>query len=540
MTSSPPETLAARRIVTLDPHCPAATHAAVADGRIVAVGDAEAAAQWGYPVNDRYAGCVLTPGFVEAHGHLVSGGIWDFVYVGPHDRRDPDGRRVEGLRSNAAVAARLRAEGPARGPVIGWGFEPVFVDGPRLSRGDLDGVSADRPVAVLHLNLHLMTVNSAALALAGYGRDSDVVGLVKDADGEPTGELREFAAMFPVMRRLEIDFGDLGNSPRAMDRYARLAVHAGVTTITDLLNDLPESAVAMMREFTAGDDCPIRLVPALNALGGTREDIADRALDLAKTSTDRLRFGAAKVMTDGSIQGFTAQLKAPGYHRGTGDPIWNIAPQQLVRLADVLHARGVQMHIHTNGDLASEVAIDALERAVAAHPKWDHRHTLQHFQMADATQIRRLEAIGGAANLFANHVYYFGDQHHDITLGPQRAARINPCRTALTNGLPMAIHSDTPVTPLAPLFTAACAVNRTTESGRVLGAGECIAVDEALRAITLGAAWTLKLEHEVGSISPGKRADFAVLANDPLEVAPSDLGGIEVLGTVSGGTHFSA
>jgi predicted amidohydrolase YtcJ len=384
-----------------------------------------------------------------------------------------------------------------------------------------------------------MTVNSAALALAGYSRDSDVVGLVKDADGQPTGELREFAAMFPVMRRLEIDFGDLGNSARAMDRYARLAVQAGVTTITDLLNDLPESAVAMMRGFTARGDCPIRLVPALNALGGTPEEIADRALVLSPTSTDRLRFGAVKVMTDGSIQGFTAQLKAPGYHRGTGDPIWNIAPEQLVHLVDVLHGRGVQMHIHTNGDLASELAIDALERAVAAHPKWDHRHTLQHFQMADAVQIRRLAAIGGAANLFANHLYYFGDQHHDITLGPQRAARLNPCGTAIAAGLPIAIHSDTPVTPLAPLVTASCAVNRTTETGRVLGGGECIAVGEALRAITLGAAWTLKLDHEVGSIRPGKRADFAVLAKDPLTAAPAELGSIEVLGTVCGGRHFS-
>ncbi len=540
MTSSPPETFAARRIVTLDPSRPAATHVAVADGRITAVGDADAAAKWGHPVNDCYANCVLTPGFVEAHGHLLSGGIWDFVYVGPHDRRDPDGRRVMGLRSNAGVAARLRAEGAPRGAVVGWGFEPVFVDGPRLSRSDLDTVAADRPVAVLHLNLHLMTVNSAALSLADFRRDSDITGLVKDTDGEPTGELREFAAMFPVMRRLEIDFGNLSNSVRAMERYARLAVQAGVTTITDLLNDLPAPAVAMMHEFTARGDCPIRLVPALNALGGTPEDVADRALALAPTSTDRLRFGAAKVMTDGSIQAFTAQLKAPGYHRGAGDPIWNIAPEQLVRLVDVLHARGVQMHIHTNGDLASEVAIDALERAVAAHPKWDHRHTLQHFQMADATQIRRLAAIGAGTNLFANHLYYFGDQHHDITLGPHRAARINPCGTALANGLPMAIHSDTPVTPIAPLFTAACAVNRTTESGRVLGAGECIAVDEALRAITLGAAWTLKLEHEIGSISPGKRADFAVLTEDPLMSAPSELGGIEVLGTVLGGIPFSA
>jgi predicted amidohydrolase YtcJ len=237
--------------------------------------------------------------------------------------------------------------------------------------------------------MHLMTVNSAALDLVKYDRDSSILGLMKDENGEPTGELREFAAIFPIMRRLGFDFGAMANTQRALERYGSLAIFAGVTTITDLLNDLPEAAIDMMLWYTAGDDCPIRLVPALNALGGVPEEIRDRAKILGNRSTDRLRLGAVKVMTDGSIQGFTAQLKPPGYHTGEGDPIWNIAPEQLEHLADVLHAGGVQMHIHTNGDLASEVAIDALEKAVARHPKWDHRHIIHHFQMADEVQIQR-------------------------------------------------------------------------------------------------------------------------------------------------------
>jgi predicted amidohydrolase YtcJ len=194
----------------------------------------------------------------------------------------------------------------------------------------------------------------------------------------------------------------------------------------------------------------------------------------------------------------------------------------------------------SNGDLASEVAIDALEKAVARHPKWDHRHIIHHFQMADEVQIQRLRNLGGGANLFANHLYYFGDQHHAITLGPARAARINPCGSALRYGLPIAIHSDTPVTPLSPLFTAACAVNRTTESDRVLGGDERITVANALRAITLGAAWTLKMENVIGSITPGKFADFAALADDPFSVEASKLGAIEVVGTISGGRNFVA
>jgi predicted amidohydrolase YtcJ len=127
-----------------------------------------------------------------------------------------------------------------------------------------------------------------------------------------------------------------------------------------------------------------------------------------------------------------------------------------------------------------------------------------------------------------------------MTMGPDRAHRINACRSALAAGVRLAIHSDAPVTPLAPLFTAWCAVNRVTPSGRVLGAAEALTVPEALRAITLGAAWTLKLDHEVGSIECGKRADFAVLDDDPYEVAPAALKDVPVWGTVLSGRVFEA
>jgi predicted amidohydrolase YtcJ len=123
-------------------------------------------------------------------------------------------------------------------------------------------------------------------------------------------------------------------------------------------------------------------------------------------------------------------------------------------------------------------------------------------------------------------------------MGPERAARLDAARSALDAGVRLAIHSDAPVTPLAPLFTAWCAVNRVTPSGRVLGADQCLTVDEALHAITLGAAWTLGLEDEIGSIEVGKRADFAVLGADPRDVPPLAIKDIAVHGTVLGGRVF--
>ena len=144
------------------------------------------------------------------------------------------------------------------------------------------------------------------------------------------------------------------------------------------------------------------------------------------------------------------------------------------------------------------------------------------------------------ANLFPNHHFYWGDQHYAITVGPERAERMNACATALAAGVPLAIHSDAPVTPLGPLFTAWAAVNRRTASGRVLGESERISVADALRTITLGAAYTLKLDGEIGSIEVGKRADFAVLEEDPRAVDPAALKDVPVWGTVQGGRVFSA
>jgi predicted amidohydrolase YtcJ len=179
--------------------------------------------------------------------------------------------------------------------------------------------------------------------------------------------------------------------------------------------------------------------------------------------------------------------------------------------------------------------LDAVEKAQTAQFRPDHRHTLQHCQMADAAQFRRMKALGMCVNLFANHIFYWGDAHYALTMGPERASRIDAAGTAQRLGVPFTIHCDAPVTPLGPLFTAWCAVNRLTSSGRLLGAEEKLTVAQALHAVTIGAAYTLKLDHCVGSIEAGKFADFAVLEEDPFEVAPERLRDVEVWGTVASG-----
>lgn len=532
----------AARIITMDVNRPTATHVAVRGDRILAVGGEEVAAPWGGGrLDERFADKVLMPGFVEGHAHMMTGAMWQYCYVGYQDRTDPDGKLWKGMGDIDSVIAALKAAEkamPAGQPLVAWGFDPIFLPTERLNRKHLDAVSTTRPIAIIHSNFHLMTANSPALALASYTRETQAEGVAKGADGEPNGELQEMAAMFPVMRRLGIDLRALARKPESMRAFAKTAMRAGVTTSADLLSELVEEDIETLLGVAAEEDFPLRIVAVLSGMSGSPQQIAERAADLGRRSSDRFRMGAVKIVTDGSIQGYTARLKWPGYITGHPNGIWNVPPAQLAELVATLHKAGIQMHIHVNGDEASEVTLEALHRAMNAHGRGDHRHTLQHCQMGTEDQFRRMKALGLAVNLFSNHVWYFGDQHYELTVGPDRALRINACRSALDNGVPLAIHSDSPVTPLGPLFTAWCAVNRETPSGRTLGEAQCITVAEALRAITLGAAYTLRLDHEVGSIETGKKADFVVLGEDPTSVDPMALKDVPVLGTVHGGRIF--
>lgn len=324
-----------------------------------------------------------------------------------------------------------------------------------------------------------------------------------------------------------------------LERFAAAAMLKGVTTITDMHNDLPADTVEVYQSGLT-PDLPIRVVPALASVSISPEEGVEKIRRLQALNTERLRFGLVKIVVDGSIQGFTARLAWPGYHNGRPNGLWYVAPEDLDRIVGIYHQAGIQLHIHTNGDEATEAAIDAVEKAQIASPRPDHRHTLQHCQMASAAQFRRMRALGICVNLFSNHLYYWGDAHYEQTMGPERAARLDAAATATRIGVPVAIHSDAPVTPLGPLFAAWCAVNRQTASGRLLGPEEALTVEQALHAVTLGAAYTLKLDDVVGSIEAGKLADFAVLDEDPLQVAPDRLKDVAVWGTVSGGRAFEA
>ena len=536
----------AKKIYTMNPCRPIVSHVAVKEGKILGAGSLEELASWGeFDLDDTFSEKVIMPGFVEGHAHTMEGTLWRKVYLGWFDRTDPKGKTWPGLKSLNEIIERLSAaekEMPdENSPLSGWSVDPIYMNNQRISRQALDQVSQTRPIGVLHASGHILNVNSKGLELAGLLKKGiNHPGIPIGNDGYPTGELYGPDAMTPVGIHVGFDRSMTDCDEQGLRDYARLCVRAGVTTCTDLAARLTDESISMMLRVTGEANFPACIVPLKVFFGMTPKDLVDYVNEIQSLSTERLRLGRIKAVLDGSIQGFSARLNWPGYFNGAPNGLWYTSPEQLLELYTLALKNNLQIHTHTNGDQATQLAIETLDAVLKIHPSFDHRFTLQHCQLASTAQFRKMSKLGMCVNLFANHHYYWGDEHYRLTVGPERAERMNACRTALDANVNMAIHSDAPITPLAPLFTAWCAVNRLTVSDRVQGAHERISIKEAMYAITLGAAYTLHMDQEIGSIEIGKRADFAILEDDPFDSEPDSLKDIAVWGTVQGGRIFEA
>jgi hypothetical protein len=531
----------------MNPQQPEATAVAVRDGRILGAGDLDSFRGWfhegRYRIDRQFERATILPGFIDAHMHAQSlGRNWQDVYLGFHPRERPDGTTARGATSLAQVLERLESELGRRDddlPATGWGFDPALLPGVTITARDLDAVSGDRPVVVRNTSGHICYANSALLRASGIDRRTAVEGVVKDLNGDPTGELREINAMALVG---PITGGTTYESlVKATRDAATMAQHAGCTTISDWAFGGVSGSFQAYQAVASDPGCPVDFVLApfyrylLVRGGGDMAEGVKVHRQLQDEAQGRLSVGPVKLMVDGSIQGFTGDLKWPGYYNGAVNHLENTSLDELVTLLRVIHGAGLQATIHTNGDGASEKALIALERVLAESPRPDHRHRLEHLQMATPVQLQKMAALGVAGNIFPVHIYYWGDFHYEQTMGPDRANRMDSAAAAAQAGVRVSFHSDAPVTPVGPLFSAWCAVARQTSSGRVLGPEHRISVADALKAITLDAAYLLQQDDRKGSIEIGKLADLTVLAENPLEAGPARLKDTRILATVKQG-----
>jgi predicted amidohydrolase YtcJ len=519
-------------IVTMDARGSVTQAMAVQGGRVVRAGTNQEVRKLAAPsarVVD-LAGRTVIPGLYAAHDHFPSAGITALYQV---DLNSPPIGTVEKMDDLVALL-RQRAEKSAPGEwIVGRGYDDTLLREKRHpTRSDLDRASTTHPIVIIHTSGHLSSGNSLALEKCGVTRATanPSGGVIrKDSKtGEPTGVVEESG----ILRRL-LPAHSLPDRLKAIEWCDREYVAKGVTTTVIAGNS--RQGVEDLAEAIRKRLVHLRIVSMMGP--DARPSVKGDAV--AGIPRERLHIAGVKLWQDGSLQGYTGYLGAPYHIQPEGKQDYRGYPSRsreaLLATVRKLHAAGHQLAIHANGDAAIDDVLSVYEQVQKETPRPDARHRIEHCQTPREDQLDTILRLGVTPSFFNGHVFYWGDRHRDIFLGPARGARISPLAGALRRGIRFTFHNDTPVTPVDPLRLVWTAVARQTRDGRTLGEAERIGVKEALRAVTLDAAWQNFEEADKGSLEPGKLADFVVLDRDPLKIAPAQLRDVQVLETVVGG-----
>ena len=523
-------------VITMDDARPRAEAIALAGERIAGVGTRDEILAMRGPdteVVDVDAACVL-PGLIEPHTHPdLCAQCYAWVDVSGFTHASVEG--VERALADA-VAAVPRGEW-----IFAFGLDAMLTkDLGTWGRDRLDRIAPDNPVAIMIQSMHTVFVNSAAFAAAGVDEGTpDPPGggrFQRDANGRLTGKLEEATAALPFLR---FDTPSEELLRRRMWRQYERYSAAGLTTIGIPGLFAPVSMLGVFEAFAAREDVPIRTVAYL------RHQHLDQVAWRPGDGNDRFRVQGVKLWYDGSPYSGTMLLDEPylesrlccctlGITAGTTGHA-NFEPQQLRELITRLHDEGWQVLTHAQGDRGTRETLDLYEFALAAGERPDHRWRLEHCALIEAAQLQRAARLGVTPSFHLNHVYYYGPELRDDILGPERAARLMPVGTARRCGHRVSLHADSPMYPPEPFRLMQTAITRRTRRGERIAPDEAITPEEALRAVTIDAAWQLFAEDRIGSLEVGKLADLTVVDRDPLESDPSHLDETRVNETWLGG-----
>ena len=530
-------------ILTMNDATPSAEAVAVRAGRILAVGTrahVEATRGPGTRMVN-LEGRTMLPGFVDPHGHVAMVGL---QAVGANLLAAPDG---EGNDIPALIrilrdwAARNEAAVRRYGLIFGFGYDDSQLKERRHpTRDELDQVSTEVPVLIIHTSSHLAAVNSKALEKVGItAATPDPTGGVfrrRDGSREPNGVMEENAMLAgagPLLGSLD-EAAWLAMIRAGSEFYASFGYttcqegRAMGPTLANLTKAADRGLLAV--DVVAYPD----ILGAADQLGGVLHGRAYR---------NRLRIGGAKISLDGSPQGKTAWLTRPYHVIPPGLPpdyrgLQTAPTDATIEAFSRCYERGWQILAHAGGDAAIDLMIGAVREARRRHGPGDRRPVLIHGHTLREDQVDALRELGIFPALFPMHTFYWGDWHRDSVLGPERAENISPTGWLMSRGMMFTSHHDAPVARPDSMRVLSATVTRRSRTGDIIGPRHRVPVATALKAMTIWSAHQHFEEATKGSIEVGKLADFVVLSDNPISVAPEALAALKVVETIKEGASI--
>ena len=538
----------AKSIITMNASMPRAEAVAVRDGMILETGTLESMQPWlsnfEYKINNQFKDSTIVPGLIDPHLHpSMAAVLLPTFFITAMEWKFPWGT-TPATKSAEEFDKRLSeaiSEPTHKDLFITWGHHDLWHG--VMSRDRINSINSNKPIIVWNRSFHELCMNDAALDYLNI-TESEVGGATQ-IDWEK-GRFFELGLGYAI-QKLNPYILDPEIFKEGLLKLKEVVHFGGQTTIADMAVGLFDfdKELDTQKDLYENDETPFRveLVAHATALiaraGGSNEQTEKLISSLQNNNSHRLNFRKrVKLFTDGAFFAQVAQLMEPGYidgHQGE----WLSTPQQFEDIARIYWNKDYAIHVHVTGDLGLELAIDTLEKLQSEKPRFNHGFTLEHFGLSTPEQVHRLAKLGANVSANAYYVHELSDLYANHTVGYERASSMARIGSCFREGVTTSLHSDFTMAPAQPLMSMWVAVNRVNEKGNIMCPEECISPQEGLEAITINAARVLGLDHEIGSIRAGKKADLTVLSEDPLNIDPMRIKDVEVQATLFEGKIFN-
>jgi predicted amidohydrolase YtcJ len=536
----------AKEVVTLDQEIEITEAIVVRDDRILDFGKYKKLIQK-YPnasLDNRYKDDVIVPGFIEHHIHPFLSAITMNAEIIAIEGWSLPNNQSKAYRDRTAYLDRLNEIEESmedNSPLVTWGFHHYFHG--ELTRDDLDKISNERPILVMHRSYHEFILNTPALKYFEITQD------FVDALDEEAREYADFErghfseqGMISVFPKLLKYLGKPDYLLSGLQLTKEYLHQNGVTMIANPGAWLIRSIQDAKNLILGNEDTPFRsyFFPSALILSETYQvsELIEQAEALLEWGEGKVEYlpKRIKLFSDGAMYSQNMVLR-DGYldgHHGA----WLMQEDLFRSVFKIFWDADFQIHIHQNGDEALDLILNVLEENMERKPREDHRTTIVHFGISRADQMQRIKSLGAIVSANPYYVTALSDLYSRKGLGPERALEMVRLGDVNRAGIRFGLHSDMPMAPGAPLLLMHSAVNRINFANEIAAADQRVSPLAALKAITIDAAYIMGLEKDYGSISHGKLANFTVLAENPLEVSPESIKDIEVKATIVEGKHY--